>query len=200
MDNAIQIHCGSASLCDGSPTGGRCEKFALNGTALIQDSLFINAAWVTFIDRFNKSNQLQFTVYTQHSSAVRALAFAGQRRENIAGVIDLTVALTNGAESVTLYAAGAKWDKVASQPEALGSRVTYSVTTGQLVTTLDGGSGSPFAIPFEPLASINPLLIPTGMSATLAAGEAGFYYGLKLSLNAGFRVAAGAHLQLLPTP
>jgi hypothetical protein len=198
MDGQIQISCGNAPLADGSMGGGYVEMLSINGNAVVQDLAFINAAWVSFADRFNKSNQLQFRVGKEHSDGIDSLAFLAGRRAAVPGVADFTASFTLGAKSVTLFAAGAKWDRINGTHENATSLVTYQVTTGQIIVTLNGGGGTPYTIPFELHASIAPLVVPAGYAAALSSGEDGFYFGAELS--GSLTLASGSHCLLLPLP
>ncbi|MDR3405116.1 MAG: hypothetical protein P4L99_21660 [Chthoniobacter sp.] len=201
MFNQITIAYGNTTLADGARDGttGIVEALKLNGVALVQDCAFINAAWMSFIDRLVKSNTVQFRISTVHTDMVDALDFCCGIREAIPGVADLNISLgLPGGKSVTILATAAKWTPIQPVADGASSIITYNVTAGQLAITRDGGAGSPFAIPFEPHASIDPLVVPAGYAAALGAGEDGFYYGLRLA--GSLKINSGARALLLALP
>lgn len=77
----------------------------------------------------------------------------------------------------------------------------YTITGGELATDADGtgeggDGGDPFYIPTEPLNLIDPLVVPTGRSATIPAGRVCFAYST--SIVGSLTVDPAGLLQLVP--
>lgn len=199
MDHVITIALDSLPLAIGTGAGGRVESFAVNGAALVQEYQPVRAASVAFADRYGKSNDLAFTITTEHADMVDALAFIGARRGAVPGVGALAVTLTIGGKVVTISALRAKWGGVQGACTGRTSRVQYSVKTGLLTVAVTGaetvGPGD-FWLPSEPTALLSPLTVPAGQTGTIYAGTTTFAYSAQI--DGTLNIEAGGILRLVP--
>ncbi|GEM_PF-3890829 len=173
MNNVVRITCNAVTLADGTRTGGRCGKLEINGAAVTETVAAIRALWLQFLDRYNKSNDVQFTITTQHASAIAAMTFHAKRIEAIGGVRNLVITYSDGTDTLTITATSAAWTATRGDMENLSSVVTYSVKCGQLAIAVNGSpaSGADFALPLLDESAISPLIIPAGTTATVGAGK-----------------------------
>jgi hypothetical protein len=199
MDYEIAISLDGSPIADGTPEVGQVESLSINGTALVQRAQPIRALSPSFFDRLAKTNTIEFAITREHTDVAESFAWIAARRGATPGVGALSMTLTIGAKTVTISASSAEWGSTQGGCRGVASRVQYTVTTGLLTVAVTGSDTlgpADFWIPTEPLALINPLTIPAGRTAEIAAGRVCFAYST--SISGTLNVDPAGLLQIVP--
>jgi len=151
MLDEIVIQRGAVTIADGDPNGaGVVEEILVNGQAMLDMAMFLDAIGPVFYDRTTRSLELKFTIFTAKTTRAQALD-AHLRASGNLGVADLTIQLTDDDVTYVWKATGAGWNPIAPQLFGFSGLVGLQVICGEfaapaildgdeLLGDLDGGN------------------------------------------------------------